>query len=46
MIVCDDGTCIFGTDDAADYLVRHGVPSSASRAQGICYDPYATRLKR
>lgn len=27
MIVCDDGTCIFGTDDAKDYLVRHGVPS-------------------
>lgn len=27
MIVCDDGTCIFGTDDASDYLVRHGVPS-------------------
>lgn len=27
MIVCDDGTCIFGTDDATDYLVRHGVPS-------------------
>lgn len=26
MIVCDDGTCIFGTDDARDYLVRHGVP--------------------
>ena len=27
MIICDDGTCIFGTDDAVDYLVRHGVPS-------------------
>lgn len=27
MIVCDDGTCIFGTDDARDYLSRHGVPS-------------------
>lgn len=27
MIVCDDGTCIFGTDDARDYLVCHGVPS-------------------
>lgn len=27
MIVCDDGTVIYGTDDAADYLVRHGVPS-------------------
>ena len=27
MIVCDDGTCIFGTDDATDYLVRQGVPS-------------------
>lgn len=27
MIVCEDGTCIFGTDDATDYLVRHGVPS-------------------
>lgn len=27
MIVCDDGTCIFGTDDARDYLTRHGVPS-------------------
>lgn len=27
MIVCDDGTCIFGTDDATDYLARHGVPS-------------------
>ena len=27
MIVCEDGTCIFGTDDARDYLVRHGVPS-------------------
>lgn len=27
MIVCDDGTCIFGTDDARDYLARHGVPS-------------------
>lgn len=26
MIVCDDGTCIFGTDDARDYLSRHGVP--------------------
>lgn len=27
MIVCDDGTVIYGTDDATDYLVRHGVPS-------------------
>lgn len=27
MIVCEDGTCIFGTDDARDYLTRHGVPS-------------------
>lgn len=27
MIVCEDGTCIFGTDDARDYLSRHGVPS-------------------
>lgn len=27
MIACDDGTCIFGTDDATDYLVHHGVPS-------------------
>lgn len=27
MIVCNDGTCIFGTDDARDYLLRHGVPS-------------------
>lgn len=27
MIVCDDGTAIFGTDDARDYLSRHGVPS-------------------
>lgn len=27
MIVCDDGTCIFGTDDAREYLARHGVPS-------------------
>lgn len=27
MIVCDDGTCIFGADDARDYLSRHGVPS-------------------
>jgi hypothetical protein len=27
MILCDDGTAIFGTDDARDYLVRHGVPS-------------------
>lgn len=26
MIVCEDGTCIFGTDDAKVYLVRHGVP--------------------
>ena len=26
MIVCDDGTCVFGTDDAREYLVRHGVP--------------------
>lgn len=26
MIVCDDGTCIFGTDDAREYLTRHGVP--------------------
>lgn len=27
MIVCDDGTAIFGTDDAREYLTRHGVPS-------------------
>lgn len=27
MIVCDDGTCILGSDDARDYLSRHGVPS-------------------
>ena len=27
MIVCDDGTAVFGTDDARDYLSRHGVPS-------------------
>lgn len=27
MIVCDDGTCIFGTDDAREYLSQHGVPS-------------------
>ena len=27
MIVCDDGTCIFGTDDAREYLTQHGVPS-------------------
>lgn len=27
MIICEDGTCIFGTDDARDYLARHGVPS-------------------
>ena len=27
MIVCDDGTCIIGIDDARDYLARHGVPS-------------------
>lgn len=27
MIVCDDGTVIYGADDATDYLVRHGVPS-------------------
>lgn len=27
MIVCEDGTCVFGTDDAREYLVRHGVPS-------------------
>lgn len=27
MIVCDDGTCIFGTDDAREYLILHGVPS-------------------
>lgn len=27
MIVCDDGTCIFGTDDAREYLALHGVPS-------------------
>ena len=27
MIVCDDGTCIFGTDDARDYLSCQGVPS-------------------
>lgn len=27
MIICDDGTCIYGTDDVTDYLVRHGVPS-------------------
>lgn len=27
MIVCEDGTCVFGTDDARDYLSRHGVPT-------------------
>lgn len=27
MIVCDDGSAIFGTDDAREYLARHGVPS-------------------
>lgn len=27
MIVCDDGSVIYGTDDATDYLARHGVPS-------------------
>jgi hypothetical protein len=27
MIVCEDGTCIFGTDDAREYLACHGVPS-------------------
>lgn len=27
MIVCEDGTAVFGTDDARDYLSRHGVPS-------------------
>lgn len=27
MIVCEDGTCIFGAYDARDYLSRHGVPS-------------------
>lgn len=27
MIVCDDGTAVFDTDDARDYLSRHGVPS-------------------
>lgn len=26
-MVCDDGTCIFGTDDAREYLARHGVPN-------------------
>lgn len=39
MIVCDDDTCIFGTDDARDYLLRHGVP---------CYhiDDFAALLNR
>lgn len=27
MIVCDDGTVVYSTDDARDYLARHGVPS-------------------
>lgn len=27
MIVCEDGTCIFGADDARYYLLCHGVPS-------------------
>lgn len=27
MIICEDGTCIFGTNDATEYLARHGVPS-------------------
>lgn len=27
MIVCDDGTCIFATDDAREYLARHGALS-------------------
>lgn len=27
MILCDDSTAIFGTDDAREYLTRHGVPS-------------------
>lgn len=27
MIICEDGTSIFGTDDAREYLARHGVPS-------------------
>lgn len=27
MIVCEDGSVIYGIDDATDYLVRHGVPS-------------------
>lgn len=27
MIVCDDGTCIYGTDSAREYLSQHGVPS-------------------
>lgn len=39
MIVCDDGTAIFGTDDATDYLVRHGVP-------GYRTDEFAELLNR
>lgn len=39
MIVCDDGTCIFGTDDAREYLARHGVPSHR-------IDDYAELLNR
>lgn len=27
MVHCEDGTCIFGTDDAREYLACHGVPS-------------------
>lgn len=27
MIICEDGTVIYGTDDAREYLARHGVPS-------------------
>ena len=27
MIVREDGTCIFGADDAREYLACHGVPS-------------------
>lgn len=39
MIVCDDGTCIYGTDDAREYLSRHGVP-------GYRTDEFAELLNR
>lgn len=39
MIVCEDGTCIFGADYAKDYLVRHGVP-------GHRIDDFAELLNR